>query len=73
MGEPLLDWSLGEGGTGGTGERDWDVYAPSGACLGTVRMPDGLTVFEIGEDYVLGKTAAQSDAERVQLHRLSGR
>ena len=57
----------------GSSARDWDVYGENGACLGTVRMPEGLMVFEIGEDYVLGRTEPQSDAERIQLHRLSGR
>ena len=57
----------------GEGSRDWDVYGPSGACLGTVRMPAGLTALEIGEDYVLGRSEDRADVERVQLHKLSRR
>jgi hypothetical protein len=32
----------------------WSVFDPSGRALGTVTMPAGLTVHQIGEDFVLG-------------------
>ena len=35
-------------------ERLWDVYSGVGEFMGTVELPAGLWVLEIGEDYVLG-------------------
>ncbi|HUH14165.1 MAG TPA: hypothetical protein VMK65_13705 [Longimicrobiales bacterium] len=48
----------------------WSVFHPDGRALGTVRTPAGLTVYQIGEDFVLGRTRDELEIERVVLHRL---
>lgn len=48
----------------------WGVFSPDGIFLGHVVMPDKLTVFEIGRDFVLGGTKDEWDVERIQLHVL---
>lgn len=45
----------------------WTVFDPEGRALGFVATPLGLTVLEIGEDYVLGTTREESPLEFVQL------
>jgi hypothetical protein len=49
---------------------DWQVFSPSGEWLGSVRTPARFTVFEIGEDYVLGVGRDDMDVEHVQVLRL---
>ena len=50
----------------------WTVYDPDGDVLGLVEMPGELDeIFEIGADYVLGKTTDDLDVEHVQLWSLS--
>jgi hypothetical protein len=43
------------------------IFAPDGEWLGTIALPDRLTVLEIGSDYVLGVWRDEFDVERVQL------
>jgi hypothetical protein len=50
---------------------DWEVFAPDGEWLGSVRTPARFTVFEIGQDYVLGIRLDELDVEHVQLLRLN--
>lgn len=45
----------------------WSVYDPEGRILGFVETPGNLTLYEIGEDYVLGSTRDDFDVEYVQL------
>ncbi len=45
----------------------WTVFDPEGRVQGFAETPRGLDVFEIGEDYVLGRTMDEFDVERVQL------
>ena len=33
----------------------WTVFDPVGRILGFVETPDGLEIYEIGEDYILGR------------------
>ena len=54
----------------GEGAQEWEVYRSDGACLGSVLMPTGLRLLEVGEDHVLGAFAEHADREYVQLHRL---
>jgi len=42
----------------------WTVFDPAGKVLGFVEAPAGLHIFEIGEDYVLGRTLDELDDER---------
>jgi hypothetical protein len=51
----------------------WAVFEPSGTFLGDVRMPGGLRVFEIGDDYVLGSTSDDLDVPHVVMYRLRRR
>ena len=49
----------------------WMVFDPEGRAQGTVRLPAGLEVHEIGEDYVLGRWLDRaSGVEYVRWHRL---
>jgi len=47
--------------------RRWDVFGPDGAWLGQVSFPGRFSVFEIGEEYVLGVSKDELDVESVQL------
>ena len=49
---------------------EWDVLDPRGRPLGTVAMPEGLQVFQIGSDFVLGRARDSLDVEMVRLYRL---
>lgn len=52
------------------GPDRWLVFDPEGRILGAVELPAGFTVFEIGEDYVLGRLTDDLEVERVLLHVL---
>jgi hypothetical protein len=52
------------------GSTEWDVFDPEEGWLGMVRMPEGLTVFEIGDDYVLGTWKNALEVDHVRLHTL---
>ncbi|MDE2870139.1 MAG: hypothetical protein OXQ94_00395 [Gemmatimonadota bacterium] len=45
----------------------WTVFDPEGRVLGFVETPDGLDIFEIGEDYVLGQSSDEMNVEFVQV------
>lgn len=45
----------------------WTVFDPEGRVLGLVELPPALTVFEIGEDYVLGRVSDELGIEYVRL------
>ena len=54
----------------------WTVFDPEGRVLGFVETPQALEIYEIGEDYILGKTEDEEfGVESVQVWRLerSGR
>ena len=48
----------------------WAVFDADGRVQGFVETPPGLDVFEIGEDYILGRVMDEFDVERVQLWAL---
>jgi hypothetical protein len=48
----------------------WTVFDPEGRMLGTVEIPAGGMVLEIGGDYVLGVWRDDLDVERVRLYGL---
>ncbi|MEJ2239140.1 MAG: hypothetical protein P8X82_12650, partial [Gemmatimonadales bacterium] len=50
--------------------RKWEVFSADGEWLGSVLSPRRFTVFEIGDDYVLGVFRDDVDVEHVQLLRL---
>ena len=45
----------------------WTVFDPDGRMLGLLETPRGLSVNEIGEDYILGVARDELRVERVQL------
>ena len=45
----------------------WTVFDPAGQVLGFVETPEGLEIFEIGEDYILGTTEDELEVEYVQV------
>lgn len=45
----------------------WTVFDDEGRMLGLVQTPGGTTVFEIGEDYILGLGTDDLDVEYVEL------
>jgi len=48
----------------------WSVFDPSGRWLGVVVIPGGLRLFDIGDDYVLGRATDSLGVEYVEEHRL---
>jgi hypothetical protein len=51
----------------------WTVFAADGRVRGTVRLPAGLTVKQIGSDWVLGVVVDEDQVEHVRVHRLRRR
>ena len=49
----------------------WTVFDREGRVQGLVEMPSGLSVFEIGEDYILGRSRDDLGVEYVQLWLLA--
>ncbi len=45
----------------------WTVFDPEGRVLGFVETPEGLEIYEIGEDYILGRSLDELDVEHVQV------
>lgn len=52
------------------GPDTWLVYDPEGRIVGAVELPGGFTVFEIGEDYVLGRLTDELEVERILMYGL---
>lgn len=48
----------------------WTVFDADGTALGTLTLPDDLTVYGIGEDWILGLRRDELDIPHVVLHRL---
>ena len=48
----------------------FDVFDPDGRYLGMVTGPNGLRIFEIGDDYVLGRWSDDLDVHHVRVHAL---
>ena len=49
----------------------WTVFGPQGHVLGLVETPEGLEIYEIGADYILGKVISELGVESVQLWPLA--
>lgn len=54
----------------GAGEAIWSVFSDGGEWQGDVAVPVGLSVLEIGADYVLGIWRDELDEESVRVYRL---
>lgn len=48
----------------------WTVFDPDGRALGFVETPAGLSIFEIGADYLLGRATDELGIERIQVWAL---
>ncbi len=46
------------------------VFDPDGRYWGTVAIPDGLRILEIGDDYMLGIHQDEFDVEYIRVHRI---
>lgn len=46
------------------------VFDTDGRLLGTVQMPRGFAVFQIGRDLVLGRARDEFDIEHIRLYEL---
>jgi hypothetical protein len=70
MVDPLGDlWVLAASRPGDDHPR-WTVFAPDGLALGVVETPPGVTVRDIGRDYVLGTWRDDLDVQHVRLYAL---
>ena len=49
----------------------WTVFDQEGRALGFVETPSGLTIHEIGADYILGRRTGDMDVESVELWGLT--
>jgi hypothetical protein len=49
----------------------WSILDADGAWIGDLRMPAGLEIWEIGEDYILGLVRDADDVEFVVRHGLT--
>lgn len=54
-----------------TAERRWSVFDPEGRWLGDIVTPERLTVFAIGQDYVMGRHVDDLGVERLMLYDLA--
>lgn len=48
----------------------WSVFDPSGRLLGQVELPEGLTLYQVGDDYVLGRWRDDLDVEYIVMYEL---
>jgi hypothetical protein len=48
----------------------WTVFDPDGRMLGTIQLPPGLRITDIGADYVVGIGRDDFNVERVVMYRL---
>ena len=54
----------------GDAKPAWTVFDPDGQVLGFMETPAGLSIFEVGEDYILGLTRDDLGVEYVQVWSL---
>lgn len=54
----------------GEGPFPWTVFDSAGVYLGTIAMPDGFELHQVGDDFVLGVTTNDLDVETVGLYSL---
>jgi len=51
-------------------ESEWSVFDARGRLLGTVEVPPGGRVLDVGHTYLLGVWTDESDVEQVRLYEL---
>ena len=55
----------------GETEAYWSVFDPEGRLVGSLDMPDGVEVLEIGENYLLGLYRDEFEVEYVRAYGLT--
>ncbi len=45
----------------------WCVFDPEGRVLGFVETPEGLQIYDIGEDYILGLVTDEMGVEFIEV------
>lgn len=48
----------------------WSVFSPEGEWLSDVEVPAGLTITDVGADYVLGRWSDELDVQYVRMYAL---
>jgi hypothetical protein len=48
----------------------WTVFTSEGEALGTMSLPDGFDIQDVGDDYVLGTWEDELEVEHVQMYEL---
>ena len=51
-------------------DTPWDVFDAEGRLLGTVTVPAGLRVTQIGADFIVGVWTDELDVHHVRVHRI---
>lgn len=51
-------------------DTPWDVFDAEGRLLGTVTIPAGLGVTQIGTDFIVGTWSDEMDVPHVRVHRI---
>jgi hypothetical protein len=51
--------------------RHTTIFDPEGKMVGSVILPEGFRVFEIGEDYILGRSFDELGVEYLQMYELT--
>lgn len=51
--------------------RHTTIFDPEGKMVGSVILPDRFRVFEIGEDYILGRTSDELGVEYLRMYELT--
>ncbi len=65
-----VDMTLPSSRYGLQGPPHWSVFNPEGRWLGTIVVPEGLTIHQIGADFLLGVERDELDVPFVHLYRL---
>ncbi|MDT8369737.1 MAG: hypothetical protein RQ745_11055 [Longimicrobiales bacterium] len=55
----------------GTETREWSVFDPDGRWLGEIRTPEGVEIYQIGSDYLLGRWLDDFEVHYVRVYRLT--
>jgi hypothetical protein len=48
----------------------WTVYDPEGRAIARIHLPENITVYDIGPDYVLGLEKDDLDVDHVRMYRV---
>ena len=54
----------------GDNQPRWTVFDPSGRMLGEVHTPEDFTIYQIGQDFVLGRWTDELDVQHVVMYDL---